>query len=195
VSVAISNSAAMDHAALFEPYFAGDSWNRWRAVGKAVFAAVAGREPSKKRIKELVCCIGRGGGEGLDRIAHCCRYQLQAERHACAMVAARRESIRPVLGVRSPPSRIEFGYIRALFETIPALREMVVRIGAESIELNNSVTIEVNTNSYRVIRGRSILCVVFDEVAFFRSDDSANPDVDECCGISGARARPWFNES
>ena len=33
------------------------------------------------------------------------------------------------------------------------------------IELTNSVVIEVHTNSYRSVRGRSILCAIFDEVA------------------------------
>ena len=51
---------------------------------------------------------------------------------------------------------------------------MATRITDESIELSNNVDIEVHTNSYRGVRGRSLLCAIFDEVAFWRSEDSAN---------------------
>ena len=40
----------------------------------------------------------------------------------------------------------------------------------ESIELSNRVVIEVHTASFRSVRGYSI-----DEIAFWRSEESANP--------------------
>jgi hypothetical protein len=44
------------------------------------------------------------------------------------------------------------------------------------LELNNGVDIQVYTNDFRSIRGRTILCVILDECAFWRSDESATPD-------------------
>jgi hypothetical protein len=38
------------------------------------------------------------------------------------------------------------------------------------------VVIAVHSNSYRLIRGRTLLAVIFDEVAYWRDDSSANPD-------------------
>ena len=48
----------------------------------------------------------------------------------------------------------------------------------DSITLNNGVVIEVATASFRVTRGYSFAAVLADEVAFWRSDDSVNPDVE-----------------
>ena len=51
-------------------------------------------------------------------------------------------------------------------------------IGSDSIELKNRVVIEVHTNSYRSIRGRSVLAAIFDEVSFWRDERSQNPDTE-----------------
>jgi hypothetical protein len=77
-----------------------------------------------------------------------------------------------------------FDYIKAYFEEIPALAKLVKHIGSESIELHNRTVVEVHTNSYRSVRGRSILCTIFDEVAFWKSEDSASPDYE----VAGAVA-------
>ena len=73
---------------------------------------------------------------------------------------------------------IVFGYVRAYFETIPALRALVKDWGSDSIALRNSVIIEVHTNNFRAVRGRSLLCVIFDEVAFYRDENFASPDIE-----------------
>jgi hypothetical protein len=84
---------------------------------------------------------------------------------------------------------IVLGYIKGYFEQIPALASMVSNMGSESIELNNGVVIEVHTNSFRAVRGRSILCAIFDEVAFYRSEDSATPDTEVHAAVSPGLAR------
>jgi hypothetical protein len=49
---------------------------------------------------------------------------------------------------------------------------------AQAIDLANRVTIEIRTCSGRSIRGCTIGGAVFDEVAFWRSEESANPDAE-----------------
>ena len=75
-------------------------------------------------------------------------------------------------------STILFGYIRAYFEEIPLLRPLVRRITDDTIELNNNVDIVVATNNFRSIRGRTVALAILDECAYFRDDQSANPDVE-----------------
>jgi hypothetical protein len=83
-----------------------------------------------------------------------------------------------------------FRYIRALFEDIPVLKAMVKgEFGTDNITLKNRVRIEVRTNSYRSVRGRSILAAIFDEAAFWRSDESQNPDTEVFGAISPGLAR------
>ena len=44
------------------------------------------------------------------------------------------------------------------------------------IELSNCLIIEVHTGSYRAVRGYTVVAALCDESAFWRSDESANPD-------------------
>lgn len=53
---------------------------------------------------------------------------------------------------------------------------MVKRELTEEIELNNGVNIMIKTASYRSIRGFTLLACILDELAIFRSEESANPD-------------------
>ncbi len=45
--------------------------------------------------------------------------------------------------------------------------------------MHNGVVISVHTNSFRSIRGRTLLACIFDESSFWRDESSATPDV-EC---------------
>src|SRR5207244_3503880 len=68
-------------------------------------------------------------------------------------------------------------YIRA-FLNVPILRKLVANDTAEAIELTNRVIVEVHTASFRSVRGYTLLAVICDEIAFWRSDESANPDTE-----------------
>jgi hypothetical protein len=72
-------------------------------------------------------------------------------------------------------AQVILGYIRGLLE-IPLLSRLVISDGAESIVLDNRVEITVQTASFRSIRGRTVIAALLDELAFWRSEDSANPD-------------------
>ena len=67
-------------------------------------------------------------------------------------------------------------YIVGLLDGCPMLARLVENRRAEAIDLTNGITIEVHTASFRAVRGYTVVACVLDEVAFFRSDDSANPD-------------------
>ena len=56
------------------------------------------------------------------------------------------------------------------------LSRLIERMDAESIDLANRVSIEIHTASFRAVRGYTIAAFIGDEIAFWRSDDSANPD-------------------
>jgi hypothetical protein len=178
---------AMDHPGLFGPWFkGGSSWDGWRTVLRAAFGlamseqereffcTVAEREPPKKRVKELWIIAGRRAGK--DSIAslitayaatffeHCDRLR-RGERALCACLACDRDQAKIVLN-----------YTRSYFTDIAPLAAMIQRERRDGFELNNNVDIAVSTNSFRNIRGRPILCAVLDEVAFYRDENSSNPD-------------------
>jgi hypothetical protein len=65
---------------------------------------------------------------------------------------------------------------------------MILRQDAESIDLNNNVTIEVSTNNFRSVRGFTIGAAILDEVAYWRSEFSASPDTELLNAIRPALA-------
>lgn len=75
-------------------------------------------------------------------------------------------------------ARVVFRYIVGLLEECSMLLGLVERRTAETIDLTTGVTIEVHTASFRSTRGYTIAAAVCDEIAFWRSDQSANPDAE-----------------
>ncbi len=67
-----------------------------------------------------------------------------------------------------------FGYVRGFFQT-PMLRSMVVSELKESLTLNNRVRVEIHTCSYKTTRGFTLVGCIADELAFWRTEESANP--------------------
>jgi len=55
---------------------------------------------------------------------------------------------------------------------------MMTRETQFGVELANSIVIEVTAGSFRSVRGRTVVAALCDEVAFWQSEDSANPDVE-----------------
>ena len=189
----------MSRPSLLGPHFKGDSWNRWRAVIKAAFAEpmsaeeiaafkeVASREPPKHRVSEAIFAVGRGGGK--DLIASLIATSI-------AVNFDGRNKLRPgeaatVLCIATDRTQaaIVFKYIAGYFEKTAALRPLVKNFGRSVIELKNGVEIVVGTNSFRSIRGRSIICAIFDECAFWRSEESAVPDVEVAGAVAPGLAR------
>ena len=46
------------------------------------------------------------------------------------------------------------------------------------IRLRNGVTIAIHSNSFRTVRGRTLCACIFDEVAMWRDEQSAMPDIE-----------------
>ena len=132
---------ALRNPRLFGQLFAGPSWARWRAVLKAVhaepldddeavlFREVADRNPPTERARELVAVVGRGGGK--DSIASFIAAYA-------AITFEPRGRLRPgenayvlCIACDRDQAQIAFGYIKGLFESIPALKQKVRAITAE----------------------------------------------------------------
>src|SRR4029077_17273760 len=84
---------------------------------------------------------------------------------------------------------VVFGYVKGIFETVPALTQMVVAWRSDEIELNNGIVIKVATSDFRGVRGSTCVCVVCDAVAYWNFDsDSANPDTEVLRALRPAMA-------
>jgi hypothetical protein len=55
---------------------------------------------------------------------------------------------------------------------------LVEREAADAFDLSNGVTIEITTASFRAVRGYTLVAALVDEIAFFPTDDAAEPDYE-----------------
>ena len=83
-----------------------------------------------------------------------------------------------VLAASTAQAKTVFEYIRGFLDNSPALRKEVLNANQTEITLRNGIVIGVHSNSFRTIRGRTIVAAIFDEVSFWRDEASAVPDVE-----------------
>jgi len=73
-------------------------------------------------------------------------------------------------------AKVVFGYAPAFLQSSPVLHKEILDITQNEIRLRNGVVIAVHANSFRNVRGLTLLTVIFDEISFWRDDTSATPD-------------------
>lgn len=172
-----------------------DSWYAWRVILKAaygkllttdeleLFRDIAKREPPNSRVKELWLVIGRRGGK--DSVASCIAAQAACYADEGYALRPGERSLVACFATDRSQARIVYNYTKAYFEKIPSLRRRVVSNLTPSpmpIVLSNQMDgvptteIAIVTSSYRAPRGWPIACAIFDEVAFWLDENSANPD-------------------
>jgi hypothetical protein len=71
-----------------------------------------------------------------------------------------------------------FNFVSGIFATAPNLKDLRENETADTISLASGVDITIRPASFRTIRGITAVAVIADEIAFWRSDDSANPDTE-----------------
>ncbi|MHC2281045.1 hypothetical protein ACVME8_007688 [Bradyrhizobium diazoefficiens] len=183
----ISIIEAMEDPALFGPWFPGRSWGAWGTLLKAIYnlpmtnseidffkSVSGGREPPEKRPREVWICAGRRAGK--DSVASLIAAHSAAlfREHGSLRRGERASVI--CIAVDREQAKVALAYTKSFFDDVPMLRAMVQRETASGFELANFVDIQIGTNNFRSVRGRPILCAIFDECAFWRDDTSATPD-------------------
>lgn len=180
---------------LFAPWFRhANTWQAWFAFLCALFALpmspdqlalyrrCTGRnEPPIAPASEAWLVCGRRAGKSfilaLVAVFLACfhdyrQYLAPGERGTILIVATDRKQARVILR-----------YVRALLTQVAMLARMIERETAESFDLNNCVTIEVATASFRSTRGYAIVAALADEIAFWSDENSAEPDVEVLAAI------------
>jgi terminase large subunit-like protein len=137
----------------------------------AVYVQCTGRPTAPTEpANEAFLVIGRRGGKSF-ALALLGVYLACFRQYRQHLAPGERATIM-VIATDRRQSRIILRYIRALLG-IPMLKEMIVREGAEFFDLNNSISIEVMTASFKSTRGYTSAAILCDEVAFWPADDDA----------------------
>jgi hypothetical protein len=187
----MANVTTMRHAledpSLLGTVLPGPSWRTWVVLlvaimgeplddeERAIFKEITGRdrEPGE-RVHEFWGIIGRRGGKSR-AIAVLIVFIAVLVDHSRVIVSGEK----PVVLCLAPTARqasIVLGYIAGILQSVPLFASMVVNRTSESIELSNGIYVEVKAATFRGVRGFTTVAVVADEIAFLRSDESANPD-------------------
>ena len=178
---------ALDSPDLFAPFFRGPSWDRWRVFLAAtsglrlsepemeVFRHHTGRTVSPTvPCEEVVLICGRRGGKS--RILATIAVHLATVPDYTDRLAPGETPTVAIIAADKRQARTIFRYVRGLLVNVALLAPMLIAETADSLTLSNGVMIEVQTASYRSVRGYTLVAALCDEVAFWRSDESANPD-------------------
>lgn len=189
----------MTDAALLGEQFAGDSWSRWRALlcgfyglpldvieGLHWAGITGGRALPTAAHDELWLVVGRRGGKSqaaallavLESAFFDQQHRLSPGEVATVMlIAADRRQARTLMR-----------YVSGLLHSNAMLSRLIERETGETIELANRTCIEITTASFRSVRGYTLLAAICDELAFWRSEDSANPDHEIIAALRPALA-------
>jgi hypothetical protein len=166
-----------------------DTWAAWHTVIRAVFGLPmsaedlgrfrehTGREvPAPGGYEESWLVVGRRGGKSramaaiatyLGCFVDWTPHLAAGETATIMMLAQDRRSAKVILD-----------YIRAFLLESPMLADLIEGETQESVLLRGRVAIEVHTASFRSIRGRTVVCGICDELAFWRDESAANPDIE-----------------
>jgi hypothetical protein len=131
--------------------------------------------------KEAWVVVGRRGGKS--RIAALVAVYLACFRDYSAVLAPGEVGTLAIVAADKKQSRTILRYVNGFIDAVPALSKMVIARTSESVTLSNRVAIEVHTASWRTLRGYTLIGAVCDELAFWRSEDAANPDHEILAGL------------
>ena len=85
-------------------------------------------------------------------------------------------------------ARVVSRYISGLLHSTPVLEQLIASETKTAIELTTGITIEIHTASFRTVRGYTVVGAVLDELAFFPTDDAADPDREIIAALRPAMA-------
>jgi len=174
---------------LFGEQFGGDSFTAWRALLAGFYGLelaedelphwqeLTERESAPEAAHdELWLAIGRRGGKS-NMAALLAVFEACFNDHRPHLAPGEVATVM-VLAADRKQARSVFRYISGLMNANPMLARLIVKESAETLELANRAVIEVGTASFRATRGYTFAAVIADEIAFWRSEDSANPDYE-----------------
>ena len=185
---------------LFRPLFKDlATWTSWMVVLRAIFGLevteaeqvlftkLSGRVvPPSQPVEEAWIIAGRRGGKS--RISALIAVYLCCFKDYSPYLSAGERIKIIVLAVDRAQAGVIFKYAMGFIHQVSMLRAMVERETADSVSFSNRVDLEVTTNNFRSVRGTTIGAAILDEAAFWRSDFSANPDVEVVNAIRPAMA-------
>jgi len=174
------------------------SWRSWLVYLRALFGlpiedaedlrlfreCTGLNEPPRERVRESFVVAGRRSGKSftsaLISVFLACFHDWQPY-----LAPGERGHIF-IIAVDKAQAGIIRRYVGGLLHGSTILKRMIEKETIESIDLKNGVSISVKTCSFRSLRGYTVLCAIMEEMAFWRSEESANPDREVLAAVRPA---------
>jgi hypothetical protein len=176
------------------------TWSAWLTVLKAAngvaldegeaefFAGVSGgRSPPTSPVSEFWACVGRRSGKSRIAAAIACHQAALCEHK----LSPGEVGVVLVLSPTKAQANLVLSYCSGFLHGSALLASAIESEIVNEIRLKSGVVIRVSSASFRNIRGSTILGCIYDECAWWRSDDevaSSNPDREIHRAISPALA-------
>ena len=165
-----------------------DTWRAWFIVLKALFNlpiedaddlktlqdCTGLVNPPSERIQEASIISGRRSGKSF--VTSIIGVFLACFKDWTPFLTAGERAWVFIIAVDREQAKIIKGYVSGILNSSKILRGMIDQELKEEIHLKNRVSIGIKTCSFRGVRGYTVACAILEETAFWRSDESANPD-------------------
>ena len=180
---------ALEDPELLGSALAAPTWHAWRSILLAAmgepltpdeletFKTFTGRDtPLTERVDELWACVGRRGGKSRAMstlavyLAGLCDYRDKLDKGEKGVVL--------LIAPDKKQAKVLLDYAEGTLQSTPLLSQLLEARTAETLTLTTGIVLEVRSASLRRIRGLTCVAVLGDEVAFWMSDDSVNPDIE-----------------
>jgi hypothetical protein len=169
----------------FAAWLGDGDFSRWRAFCAALraepmsqaeldlYRQCTGRtNPPQKPFTEAFAVVGRRGGKSRIAAALACYF-------ACHVQWPRTpgETLRVlVVALSKDQAALTLGYAEALLRSRPALARLIRSVGSDTIDLVSGIQVTCVANNFRSIRGPTVIAAIFEELAYWYDENSANPD-------------------
>jgi len=185
MSEQLSIISVMEDEQLFGPFFRDSSWDTWKIFLKGlfclpmteselkIFSEFTGRSALPQLVTEAWIICGRKSGKS--RISALIAVNLSCFRDYSGVLSAGEVGTVQVIAVDRRQARVIMRYIIGFLESVPMLAYKILKQTTESIELDNRIIIEIFTASSKSTRGYTVVACIADEIAFWKSDFSADP--------------------
>jgi hypothetical protein len=179
----LSMREALSRPEYFGKQIGAASWAKWRALLLAICGEAL--EPSELTdFKELtkrqtaptepVSEFGRRGGKTRS-MAVLASYIAGCRDYRSVLAPGERGEVL-ILAQTKDQAQRSFNFVTGAFAASKALRGLVKSQTADTLSLASGVDIIVRPASFRSTRNGTSIAIICDEIAFWRSDESANPD-------------------
>ena len=192
---------ALHNKAIFGPLFKDiRTWHAWEVYLRGLFGLPIEDEKDRKLFKACTGLSKPATERTRESFVICGRRSGKS--YMSAVIAAYLAGFRDWKPYLSPGEKgwifiiandkaqagIIKAYISGIFQRVKVLKLLVEKETVETLELKNGINIAVKTASFRAIRGYTVLAAILEEIAFWRSEESANPDKEILAAIRPALA-------